>query len=256
MHLHPNTSPVASVLALPHLTLGRSEIHLWWAMVDAEEMPLEPFGDVLDAKEREYAYRLAFVRDRVRTILARGMLRYVLAAYGCGAAETLRFQAEGNGKPKLDSGSGGPSFNLSHTEALIMLAVAPVGIDVGVDIERVRPMPDARDLVERFFSTRERAAWRALPARRRQAAFFRLWTRKEAFVKATGEGLSRHFDTFSVTLDEPSRILFPDLPSWSLHHLEPTVGYVGALAATHPTPALQIARLAFVDASIQRRSDG
>jgi 4'-phosphopantetheinyl transferase len=232
--------PVTSVLALPRLPLGTSEIHLWWLMGSLDAAVLAPFHAVLNDTERARAARFIFAHDRARSVLAQGVLRYVLSAYGCGLPETLCFHREPRGKPIL--AHEGPAFSLSHSGAMIMLAIAPPGLAVGLDIEKVRHVERASILVERFFSAAERNAWKDVPPAQQDAAFFRLWTRKEAFVKATGEGLTRPLNGFTVTLGDPPTII--DLPGWSLHHVEPLAGYIGALAAAHPAPLLSSRQLA------------
>jgi 4'-phosphopantetheinyl transferase len=172
------------------------------------------------------------------------MLRRLLAAYDCGAAEELRFLIGPQGKPTLHDGR--LSFNLSHSGAVAIVAVAPGEVDLGIDVEHVRPMANMEKLVGRFFSPLERTALSSQPLERREAAFFRLWTRKEAFIKATGKGLTRPLDSFTVSLGEPPTIIKPLLPDWSLHHLEPAPDYVGTLAVMHPAPLLKGGPLAYL----------
>jgi 4'-phosphopantetheinyl transferase len=108
---------------------------------------------------------------------------------------------------------------------------------VGIDLEHVRPMPDAEHLVTRFFSAREQRIFQALPETQKQEAFFNCWTRKEAFLKATGKGLTRPLDTFDVSLapGKAARLLSldgepPKTELWSLKTFIPAAGSVATLA--------------------------
>jgi 4'-phosphopantetheinyl transferase len=183
--------------------------------------------------------RFRFDRDRDRFIAARAMLRRVLAGLvGADPAE-LRFLYGRAGKPAL---STGPQFSLSHSDDLGALAVA-YDLEIGIDVERLRPIEP--ELADRFFAEDESAALRALAEPARTRAFFACWTRKEAYVKSLGDGLLAPLDRFSVSLDEPARLLWvegdPGAPArWRLAHLEPARGFVGAIAA--PSPAWRLVR--------------
>jgi 4'-phosphopantetheinyl transferase len=140
-------------------------------------------------------------------------------------------------------------FNLAHSHELAVYAFARHHA-VGIDVEYVRELADARQLAARFFSARENAAWLALPAGQRAVGFYNCWTRKEAYIKAIGEGLSCPLDQFDVSLapGEPARLLSiagdeGAANQWSLWTLSPAPGYVGALAAALPHQAGQDYRL-------------
>lgn len=225
---------------LPAQSLRDGQVDVWCLNADpAEPLPVD-LQDMLDADERARAGRFVVPDHRPRFVLAHGMVRVVLAAYLDRAPESLVFETGPRGKPHLRG--VGLSFNLSHSHDAIVLAVAQ-GLVLGVDVERLRRLEDRDGLVGRFFSAREQAAFAALPVGDRDEAFFRLWTRKEAYIKALGDGLSCPLDSFSVSCDTQARILEPALPRWSLHHLEPWTCYVGALAVEHPAPLLRIRRL-------------
>jgi 4'-phosphopantetheinyl transferase len=145
-------------------------------------------------------------------VAARAGLRQVLAGYGASAPEALTFTTGAHGKPALP---GGPGFSLAHCEDLALCAVAP-GREVGVDLERVRVVPEAEAIIGRWFGEGERQAWAA--AGRSERAFIRLWTRREAFLKALGVGFGE---------DGPLRELDPD--RWELFDLVPAEGHLGAL---------------------------
>ena len=180
-----------------------------------------------------------FERDRARFVAGRGRMREVMGEVMARSPASLRFVYDGQGKPGLE---GGPAFNLSHSGGWAALAVSP-GPAVGVDIERHRPIEHA--VAERFFSPPERAALDGLSAHDWTAAFFRCWTRKEAFLKACGTGLWRRLDSFDVTLaqDEAARITRIDpeagsdaglVEEWTLAHLDLGPGFVGAIALRAP----------------------
>jgi 4'-phosphopantetheinyl transferase len=214
----------------------RAEVHLWLLGLEGAD-GLDRLRDVLDDGERERAGRFRFRRDQDRFILCRGALRVVLGRYLDLPPDRLRFLIGPHGKPSLAEQDGGYlQFNLSHSERWGLLAVA-LGRPVGVDIERVDPARVNDRIAERFFSPVEAAALRRIPARDRNEAFFRCWTRKEAYIKARGEGLSIPLESFSVSIDPgaSSRLLHSDqgdedVARWDLRDLQPAPGYAGALA--------------------------
>lgn len=230
-------APPAWAAAPPALRLEAGDIHVWRAQLDLGAARLQGLFRSLSADERSRAERFRAPRDRDRYIAGRGLLRAVLARYLWAHPAELHFRYGLHGKPALarEAGRSALRFNVSHSEGLALLAVTR-GREVGVDVERLRP--DIEDgIARRFFSPGEVARLGALPAGQRQAAFFACWTRKEAFVKARGEGLGLGLDTFDVTLapEEPAALLRLDGDAgapgrWSLQHLDPGPGYVGALA--------------------------
>jgi len=218
--------------------LAGDEIHVWRAALDLPAETVARLGETLSADERERAARFRIERVRRRYVVARGLLRTVLGRYLGRPPEELRFEYGTNGKPALAPGEdGGLRFNVSHSDDLGVFAVAR-GREIGVDVERLRPVPRAEQIAERFFSLPERVAFRGVPAERKVEAFFTCWTRKEAYIKARGEGLSHPLDQFAVSLvpGEPAR-LWPagdgdgsEVTHWSLEALPPWPGYVAALA--------------------------
>lgn len=210
------------------------EIHLW---VERADGPVAAGARrFLSPEERERAARLRDPAARRRWAAARGLLRGILADYAGVPARTLRFHRSAGGKPEL-VGAGGLAFSLSHSGELVAVAVAR-GVPVGVDVERVRPHPLREGVLRRCFSARERRTLERLPLAVRPRAFLLGWTRKEAYAKAVGSGVWRGLASVEVTL-EPGRpamyIALERRPAaaaaWCLHHLEPSSGYVGALAA-------------------------
>jgi 4'-phosphopantetheinyl transferase len=220
------------------VTISRDEVHVWRAALDPTASQTQYFQRHLAADERARADRLYFERDRQHFIAARGVLRDILARYLNRAPESLSFRYGAQGKPALagDDDKAGIRFNISHSRGLALCAVA-LGREVGIDIEQVRAELAVVEIAERFFSPREVAALLLLPALEQRPAFFRCWTRKEAYIKARGEGLSMPLDQFDVSLapGEPAVLLDarPDSSEhnrWSLQDLDAAAGFAAALA--------------------------
>ena len=190
-------------MTLPREPAGEVEpVDVWIARTEELAREAGALAGTLDADERDRAARFHFEEDRRRFALRRGWMRRVLATYVGGAAESLRFEYTPHGKPSLASrGEAALEFNLSHSGELAVLAVT-FGRRVGVDVERRKRDRDLEGLAERFFAPDEAAAIRSLPSPARVAAFYRCWTRKEAFLKARGEGLGLPLERFSVPLEE------------------------------------------------------
>ncbi|MDF1856192.1 4'-phosphopantetheinyl transferase superfamily protein [Pseudooceanicola sp.] len=204
-------------------------IHIW--PLTGDDAHVERMATLLSADESARAARFVFERDRRAHILARGRLRQVLADAMGKTPHDLTFAYGAHGKPALPDGL---EFNLSHSDGLACLALHPE-VELGVDIEAFREIEDG--VAERFFSSREYADLSALPAAHWSAGFFRCWTRKEAVVKAIGDGLSIPLDAFDVTLTPgvPPRMTRLDpargsLADWTLAHFDLGPGMVGALA--------------------------
>jgi len=199
------------------------------------------YRDLLDDDEIERADRFVYDDDRRHFIAARGALRVLLARCLGRAPGRLSFAYGDHGKPGL-KGDPDLSFNLSHSGDWALIAMADAVL-VGIDVEQIRPLPDALEVAERFFSDHEVERVRALPESEIPIGFFNAWTRKEAFVKAVGTGLTLPLHTFDVSLapDEPARLLDLRAPDWTevdwtLRALCPSDGYAAALAVAHATP--------------------
>jgi 4'-phosphopantetheinyl transferase len=196
--------------------------------VDLFFWPLTAPGTGLSADEETRAERFVQPRDAARYRAARGGLRRVLAGYTGQRPGDLRFDYGPQGKPFL---TDGPAFNLSHAGGWAALAVAHDTVDLGLDIEAHRPVEPA--VAERFFAPAEIAALAPLSGAAWQVGFFRLWTRKEAVIKALGTGLSHPLDAFDVTLGPEarlSRIEGGRVADWLLQDLGPGAGMQGAVA--------------------------
>jgi 4'-phosphopantetheinyl transferase len=220
------------------VTLGKNEVHVWRASLELPSSEVEALQHNLTEEELVRADRFHFQRHRSHFIAARGLLRTILGRYLKTDPGTLRFGYGPRGKPELAGKAGQRAlhFNVSHSHGLALYAVTD-DREVGVDVERIRPDVAGEKIAERFFSPREAATLRELPAQMQQEAFFACWTRKEAYLKAIGEGITLRLDQFevSVTPGEPAVLLsingdLKEASHWSLKELDPGVGYVAALA--------------------------
>jgi 4'-phosphopantetheinyl transferase len=214
------------------------EVCVWLANLNPGGDVTRRAATVLSEDERERAARFHFDRDAARWTVARGVLRGILG--GCLGVDpqAVRFIYDRFGKPELAPpfAASNLRFNLSHSEGLALYAVTE-GRRVGVDIEHVRSLRDLEAVADRTFSIRERAALRQLPPHLRHTGFFNCWTRKEAYIKAVGDGLAHPLDGFSVSLapDTPARLeVGKDDPgavsAWTLEALAPHPDYVSAIA--------------------------
>ncbi len=218
--------------------LDHDEVHVWAARLDVVPEVLAGLAATLSDEERERAGRFRFARLRERYTAGRGLLRWLLGRYlDIGPAE-VELVYSSDGKPALAPRSSGAGihFNLSHSENLALFAFTRAGA-VGVDVERIRPMKGAKDLVARFFSRRESELFQKLAEDQQPAAFFNLWTRKEALLKATGKGITGGLHELEVTFlpGEPARLLAMSRNSeraarWTLRELSPADSFVGAVA--------------------------
>ena len=211
--------------------LPANEVHVWRATLDLDPAGLDCLEKTLAPNERARAAGFRFSRDREQFVSGRGILRDILARYLGREPEELRFGCGPCGKPFLLRNSAGPElhFNLAHSYGLALYAIAR-NRKVGVDLERIHAGLADQQVAERFFSRRESSALRTLEESLRVEAFFNCWTRKEAYVKARGEGLLVRLDSFDVTLTpgRPAELLGGD-GGWSVHALTPLPGYAAAV---------------------------
>jgi 4'-phosphopantetheinyl transferase len=211
--------------------LASGEVHSWCASLDVPAETSARLYATLTPDERTRSARFRFERDRQRFIVARGVLRDLLGRYLQTQPGQVRFVYNAFGKPDLSPEFAGRlKFNLSHSGRLAVVAIATAS-DVGVDLEYIRAESDYAEIARRFFSAAEVDHLMALPSQLYAEAFFRCWTKKEAYLKACGEGLAIPLNSFSVplTTDPPAHAPV-DLHGWSLYTLRPGPGYAGALA--------------------------
>jgi len=225
--------PVSSRIIAP----GPGEARIWSADLEPGAAAIDRLVPLLSADERERAERFHLRRDAMRWIAARAVLREILG--GCLDADprALAFTYGDKGKPALaaPAGSLDLQFSLAHSAHLALYAVT-VGGPVGVDVERLRLLSDMDQIAERTFSRQECAVLRGLPVPLRPAGFFNCWTRKEAYIKALGFGLSYPLERFSVSLAPgvPARLEAVEIDpahveSLTMASLAPRSGFVGAV---------------------------
>jgi len=213
--------------------LNLHEVHLWWVDVRVGAQMQQHLSGLLQQDERDRAARFHFAPDRRRFIVARAALRSVLAGYMRIQADRINFQHGPCGKPWIASNA--LRFNTSHSGDWALVAVSS-DHELGVDVERVDSTRADRDLARRFFAPAEVAELESLPASERVMGFFNCWTRKEAFIKATGEGLQRPLDSFQVALGPTRTASLVQVDGkhntrWRMWSIEAPVGYASALVA-------------------------
>ena len=221
-----------------NLALPDDETHVWRASLCLSPGRIMAWQQLLSDDELNRADRFHFEEDRNAYIAARGILRIVLGQYLNAEPAQLHFAYNQYGKPFLPPETNPETlqFNLSHSDGLALFAFTRQR-RIGVDLERVQRQFEFEEIAGRFFSPREAALLHSLPDSMKPEAFFNCWTRKEAYIKAHGEGLSLPLDSFDVTLKpgKPARLIRTrDSPQeaaqWRLQALWPGDGFAGALA--------------------------
>jgi 4'-phosphopantetheinyl transferase len=221
--------------------LDISDVHVWLIDLDRQAEIGGPHWDALDPEEQLLATRLVRSGLSRRYVAAHGSLRSILASYLDLRPCEVRIRRIAGGKPVLDSCHGaGLAFNLSHAGTLAIAAITS-GADVGADVERLRPIRHMQSIAEHFFSHDEQDRLAAVPPQWSRFSFFLCWTRKEAFIKATGEGMARSPGSFSVSIDpvdEPRLVAVngESADNWSMASFIPRPGYVGACVVRLSTP--------------------
>lgn len=219
----------------PTWELGTDEVHIWLAELDHPPWPVADLSASLSPDEHRRAGSYVFERHRRRFIIGRGLLRSLLARYLGLEPGSLRLRYGAWGKPELATPSGNPPlrFNCSHSHRLALYALAR-GRRIGVDLEVLRPVPEAESIAGGWFSPDERSALLAADPHHRAALFLRYWTGKEAYAKAIGHGLRDELKGIEITLvahrvrhkeDREAEVA----AGWSLRELHPANDYVGAL---------------------------
>ncbi len=218
------------------LSLETGEVHVWRVELEQPEHLLEKFRGTLEEHELQRASRFHFEKHRRHFVVGRGVLRQLLAQYLDTKPETLRFSYGAYGKPALNGEykNSRLRFNMSHSHEVALYAFAE-DRELGVDVEHIRADFASEDIARHYFSRREVEAFNAIQKQDQVEAFFRCWTRKEAYIKAIGKGLSQPLDKFDVTLaaEQPAALLWcsdDDATRWSMTNLDVGSGYAGALA--------------------------
>ncbi len=217
------------------LNLSDEDVHVWRARLDPPGERVETMRGLLCDEERARAERFHFERHQRRFVVARGSLRVILGGYLDIEPERVVFSYSEKGKPSLDEEWGDTNihFNVSHSSELALYAVGRRR-RVGIDVERIRSKPVAEELADRFFSPRECGVIFSAPQDMKQEVFFNFWTQKEAYLKATGEGVS---GLESIEIDFPATgdpilrnpMNMNIIPGWHARRLEPWDGYAGAV---------------------------
>ncbi len=220
------------------LELSNHDAHVWITKLDSLKTQVQQMAHCLSDNELVSAGRFHFKQDRVRFIVCRAVLRMILGRYLHIEPNRVQFYYGPYGKPYLAEtvSDGTLQFNIGHSKDIALYAFTRCRA-IGVDIEYLQALPDADQIAARFFAAEEIATFNALPTSQRRQAFFNCWTRKEAYIKAIGKGLSQPLNQFEVSLapGEPARLLNvegapKESSRWSLNAWKPAPGYVAALA--------------------------
>lgn len=217
------------------IRLDERAIHVWSAALDDADGACSRLYEVLSPDERARASKFHRAEDRRRFIARRGILRALLARYLRQDAATIEFTAGRGGKPRLAGSDGGARlhFNASHSGTLALLTVAATA-PVGVDVERLRPVPDLESVAARFFAPADAAHLTSLPTAQRLDGFFACWTRSEAWWKAAGTGIALR------------RSVPACLPAgWQIQRLWPAPGYAAALAYRQDSARVSLWRIRY-----------
>lgn len=219
------------------LKLNCNEVHIWRASLDTDAYRIQSLYETLSADEQQRAALFHFPKDRERFIIARGLLREILSRYLQQKPNNISFYYNQHGKPALHTDTEEPlHFKVSHSHGLALYAVTR-DCPIGVDIEHIRTDFPYQEIAEKFFAPKENAMLRSLPSNLQSKAFFTCWTRKEAYLKAIGKGLSTSLNLFEVSFlpREPAKLLsiqgdIEAASHWSLQDLNLSADYVAALA--------------------------
>jgi 4'-phosphopantetheinyl transferase len=215
--------------------LSNNDVHIWTMPAKASDAVVAQFERVLGEDEAKRAARFRFRRLRDSFVITHGVLRHLIGGYLNLDPAKICFVYGDKGKPDVVS-AGNLQFNLTHSDGMAAVAFT-TGCQLGIDAEHIRPLADMEPIADRYFSVEEAAELMLLPEDEREPAFFRCWTRKEAYIKAIGDGLSCALDSFQVTLlpNMPPRLIHIGgdriaAEMWSLHDLCLAPDYAAALA--------------------------
>jgi 4'-phosphopantetheinyl transferase len=215
------------------VAIDPGDVHVWTAILDPEAESFSYYEGLLSQDENARSGKYRFPRDQRRFVLCRGILRELLGSYLSAPPNAIEFTLASKGKPMLAApvNTIDIRFNVSHSQDFAIFAFS-VGKEIGVDAELIRDDIEAEQIAERFFSDQEQAELRLLEGEEHRAGFFLCWTRKEAYLKARGDGLEKPLNSFSVTLAPraPVRLLSEDSFKWSLYSLDVAPGWAAALA--------------------------
>jgi 4'-phosphopantetheinyl transferase len=212
------------------LSLEQDELHIWRAWLDVEPQERARLCSYLGKDEVSRAQRFVFPRDRDHFVVARGRLRELLGKYQHRPPNAVQFKTGRYGKLSLVDDGDPLRFNLSHSHGLALYGFC-IGREIGIDTEKIRPEFAGEEIAKRYFSATEQRELAELPKELRDTAFFLCWTRKEAYIKAHGDGLQIPLDSFDVSLKpgEPETLRSMDSGRWSMRSFVPAPEYLGAI---------------------------
>lgn len=240
-HSFPGSDNASQIWSSPREApvLATQDVHVWRFSLDQSPTIVNTFRRLLTPDEQMRADRFHFEKDRHNFIAARGCLRTIIAQYLKTLPHEVRFGYNDHGKPRLLNSGGAADplhFNVTHSAGIALYAFTRLG-EIGIDIEHINPEIAGADIAQRFFSANEIACLQRLPKGMQSRAFFNCWTRKEAFIKAKGVGLSLPLDQFDVALtpSEPVAILRTEWDEneaalWSLKPIDANPAYAAAVA--------------------------
>lgn len=216
------------------MIIPENEIHIYRLSINIPSERIYNFEKLLSADELKRANRFRFEKDKNHFITGRGLLRIILSRYLDESPAGINFSYHEKGKPYLKDNS--LKFNLAHSGGKAVYALT-MNNELGIDLEIMKELPDALDIASRFFSESEVSEFKNVSVENVKTAFFNCWTRKEAFIKAIGEGLSYPLADFSVTLkpgDEPKFLWIKNDPDevnkWSLININAHDNFISSLA--------------------------
>lgn len=255
-----STDPVLQWPPAPEtIRLHSGQVHLWAASLNEFADQAPSLGLLLSSDEQTRAEGFKFFEDRNRYVIRRGLLRQILGRYLGRAPSAIEFKQGAHGKPEIkrDYRSAPVFFNTSHSSGIAVFAFTPT-CPIGIDVERLLEIPEIEAIASHFFTPRENQILMNLPVRFRLQAFYNCWTRKEAVLKATGEGIAENLPNVEITLapqDEPGLVsLCGDAQAhrrWQLQTFSPDSDYVGCLAYRHP--ALKLTQWSVAQSGMQWR---
>jgi 4'-phosphopantetheinyl transferase len=214
------------------LSLSHDELHVWLAWLDVERQEHTRLFSYLNKDEVSRAERFVFPRDRDHFIVARGRLRELLGKYLRCPPDAVQFKIGRFGKLSLLDDENQLRFNLSHSHGLALYGFC-MGRELGIDAEKIQPEFAGEGIAQRYFSATEQRDLAEMPKELRDMAFFLCWTRKEAYIKAHGEGLQIALDSFDVSLKpgEQETLRSADSDRWSMRSFKPAPEFVAAVVA-------------------------
>ncbi len=225
--------------------LDESNVYIWPLRTACSQHVTKQFERILTPDEMNRAERFQFSHHRQSYTVVRGALKFLIAGYIGASPAFVRLEYGKRGKPSIREHFG-LNFNTSHSGGLAVFAFA-LNSEIGIDLELIRPLPDMCDLATRFFCREETEELMDVPADQRERAFFLCWTRKEAYIKAVGDGLYLALDSFRVTLHPDAPVAFVHLDhdrfaarAWSLHNVNVAPGYAAAVAYHSPTRIINL----------------